>query len=637
MKKVTRRLIAQILTLAMVLLSVVFILPEKAAAEGDLSVKGYAHIQNVGDSNGSYQTIDGRKTLVLGSRGKSQRLEAMSLTLDNTTGIAGSIEYRVHIQNIGWTGWLSSGSFAGTRGMSYRLEGIQIRLTGDLAMAYDVRYRTHIQNIGDGQGWVYNGMMAGTEGLSYRLEELQIQFIKKTESNLAASVAYKTHVQNVGWENVWRRDGQVAGTMGRSLRLEGIYITLAQQPYTGGIVYRTHVQNIGWQDWRNNGEMSGTSGKSYRLEAIQIYLTGEMAKHYDVYYRVHAQNYGWLGWASNGDPAGTAGKALRLEGIQIVLKTKGSAAPTAVGDIVSKYNQAFAFTNVSQIPANPVQIYPTNPSEETLPTPSHTHTGTLVSSVDHPATYTTTKEKIFDAHVVEITHPCDERNDMWTSKRGEFKDPDGTDRIYREDYYFITHNEGYHNRPDLYWVQYKRTFPAGYRTTYKVSQQAYKVNTYKCSVCGETYTTKIYYGPSVGTVAKVQDDTLWYYSHEVMTEVKCDCLKCEGCRFRTDDTAEGQQIMQSHINKRHSNNATYSIDKGYVLAYKSSYYYTDANDKGYWPEKDYEYWYYDRNTISKYVPTSSSPIYKRYSEVLKIRQEYGSDWLKENFDLSYYY
>ena len=73
--------------------------------------------------------------------------------------------------------------------------------------------------------------------------------------------------------------------------------------------------------------MSGTSGEAKRLEGIQIYLTGEMAKHYDVYYRVHAQTYGWLDWAKNGVMAGTSGLAKRLEGIKIVLVPKGGKAP----------------------------------------------------------------------------------------------------------------------------------------------------------------------------------------------------------------------------------------------------------------------------------------------------------------------
>ena len=87
------------------------------------------------------------------------------------------------------------------------------------------------------------------------------------------------------------------------------------------------MQTYGWQEWKKNGEMSGTSGESKRLEGIQIYLTGEMAKQYDVYYRVHAQTYGWLDWAKNGQMAGTSGLSRRLEGINIVLVTKGGKAP----------------------------------------------------------------------------------------------------------------------------------------------------------------------------------------------------------------------------------------------------------------------------------------------------------------------
>lgn len=93
------------------------------------------------------------------------------------------------------------------------------------------------------------------------------------------------------------KNGATAGTTGKSKRVEGIKISLNNTPYSGGITYKTHVQSYGWMDSVSNGAVSGTTGKSKRVEAIQINLTGEMAKHYDVYYRVHAQSYGWLGWA----------------------------------------------------------------------------------------------------------------------------------------------------------------------------------------------------------------------------------------------------------------------------------------------------------------------------------------------------
>ena len=170
-------------------------------------------------------------------------------------------------------------------------------------------------------------------------------FIQKSGStpslNTNVSVEYQTHVQDIDWQ-AGKKDGQLSGTTGRSLRLEGLKIKLNHQPYSGGIKYSTHVQNIGWQNAVSNGQLSGTTGKSLRLEAMKISLTGEVAKHYDVYYRVHAQNYGWLAWAKNGEAAGTSGKSLRLEGMQIVLVKKGDSAPKAsYNGVVSNKDKAF--------------------------------------------------------------------------------------------------------------------------------------------------------------------------------------------------------------------------------------------------------------------------------------------------------
>ena len=148
-------------------------------------------------------------------------------------------------------------------------------------------------------------------------------------------IEYRTHVQTYGWQS-WKKNGEMSGTSGQSKRMEALQIDIKNKPYSGDIKYTSHVQTYGWQDdvenpdtWKKNGELSGTSGQSKRLEAIRLKLTGEMAKHYDIYYRVHAQSYGWLGWAKNGEAAGTSGYAKRLEALQIVLVKKGKAAPKA--------------------------------------------------------------------------------------------------------------------------------------------------------------------------------------------------------------------------------------------------------------------------------------------------------------------
>ncbi|MCH4154042.1 MAG: hypothetical protein LKF32_05270 [Mageeibacillus sp.] len=302
------------------------------------SLDGVAHVQDIGDANGSFDS----GVLTLGTEGQSKRLEAVTVNFTNNTGFEGTLQYRVHVQNIGWMDWHNAGEAAGTQGQSLRLEGIEMRLTGELANHYSVMYATHIQDYGDAQGWVSNGALAGTTGESKRLEELKVKLTALDSAN-TTSVSYRVHRQDYGWETSWAADGAVSGTTGQAKRLEAISISLNSAQYTGGIEYRTHIQDIGWEDsWSSNGEMSGTQGQAKRLETIQIRLTGDIANYYDVYYRVHAQNLGWMGWACDGASSGTTGSSSRLEAIQIVLVLKGAAAPGAVAGVITDYADAYS-------------------------------------------------------------------------------------------------------------------------------------------------------------------------------------------------------------------------------------------------------------------------------------------------------
>lgn len=309
---------------------------------GDVDVSGLAHIQDYGDIYGVRKVENGYNTYVLGTRGESKRIEEIKLNLINNTEYSGDIEYMVHIQNVGWTGWIKSGQSAGSRGRSLRLEGIRIRLTGELAEHYTVRYCSHIQNYGDAQGWVYDGALSGTTGESKRLEEIKVQIIPKEDLPSTPGVTYRTHIQDYGWETAWRSNGAITGTQGKSKRLEGITIALTNSIYSGGITYETHVQNLGWIGSVSDGEMSGTQGRAYRLEAIKVSLYGEVAEYFDIYYRVHAQNFGWLGWARNGEPSGTSGYSYRLEAMQIIILPKNSPVPANdYGGVISNTDTAY--------------------------------------------------------------------------------------------------------------------------------------------------------------------------------------------------------------------------------------------------------------------------------------------------------
>ena len=379
MKKGMKKLATTFLA-ALLMITQLPAVESKAAAS--IGMSGKAHVQSYGDTNGRITYENGIDTLVLGTRGQAKRVESITVNLQNNTGYAGTIQYRVHRQTYGWTDWVNAGQPAGTTGQGKRLEAIQMRLTGELAAHYDIRYQVHIQTYGDNQGWVYNGALAGTTGEAKRLEEVKIQIIPKNTASETPSINYRVHRQSYGWETIWAKDGTVSGTTGQGKRLEGISIDIKGTSYCGSVEYQTHVQSYGWMNWVADGAMSGTSGQAKRLEAIRIRLTGELANHYDIYYRVHAQSFGWMGWAKNGEAAGTARYAKRLEAIQIVLCRKGTAPGANVAGIVPATSDSYKDA------LNPTPTTPTTPTVPTVPTtPTVPQNPTLQPALTQTVTY----------------------------------------------------------------------------------------------------------------------------------------------------------------------------------------------------------------------------------------------------------
>lgn len=136
------------------------------------SVRYQTHVQTYGWQN---NVSNGQTS---GTTGKSKRLEAIRLSIQNTQ-YKGSILYRTHIQTFGWeSNWKADGEMSGTSGKAKRLEAIQIQLTGEMAKYYDVYYRVHAQRFG-WLDWAKNGQSAGTAGYAYRLEGIQIVLVSK--------------------------------------------------------------------------------------------------------------------------------------------------------------------------------------------------------------------------------------------------------------------------------------------------------------------------------------------------------------------------------------------------------------------------------------------------------------------------
>ncbi len=163
-----------------------FIIPVVNAAETETkapSITYQAHVQNYGWLDA---VADGA---MAGTEGQSLRMEAVRMSLQNCEDV--SLNFDVHIQDYGWKRNIT-GNEIGTTGESRRLEAIVIRSNGLKEKGYRIEYRVHIQNIGWSE-WVEEGKVAGTEGMSLRIEAIEAKII---EDKNAAVEAAKTAAIN---------------------------------------------------------------------------------------------------------------------------------------------------------------------------------------------------------------------------------------------------------------------------------------------------------------------------------------------------------------------------------------------------------------------------------------------------------
>ena len=124
-----------------------------------VTFSGQAHIQN----KGWVEMVNN----VLGTVGESLRLEAFSLVVKNK-GVVQPMDGVIHVQDIGDVGYQSGANLFGTVGQEKRLEAVKINVGNG------VQYRAHIESLG-WSVWVRSGEWVGTTGKSLRIEAIEFR------------------------------------------------------------------------------------------------------------------------------------------------------------------------------------------------------------------------------------------------------------------------------------------------------------------------------------------------------------------------------------------------------------------------------------------------------------------------------
>ena len=142
----------------------------------DLGVKYKAHCQTIGDCA---EVRDGQTA---GTTGYGLRMEGFWLNLEDAAKKLGAdlkVKAKVHEQKTGWEDlrYVSKDTLIGSKGQSKRLEAISLEIEG-LPEGYELQYRTHIQTVG-WTGWVAAGFASGSVGFRKGIEAIQIRIVKK--------------------------------------------------------------------------------------------------------------------------------------------------------------------------------------------------------------------------------------------------------------------------------------------------------------------------------------------------------------------------------------------------------------------------------------------------------------------------
>lgn len=145
--------------------------------------------------------------------------------------------------------------------------------------------------------------------------------VQAAKAKAKATVKVRARVNSWGWLDTVKA-GKFAGTK-TSLGLRAFRVKLASLKNTSGHVkYRTYDTGLGWGKTVKDGKSSGRA--RYAVQAARIWLTGPVAKQFDVKYRLYIFGKGWTAWKTNKATAGSTKYDDYATGLQVKLVRKGS-------------------------------------------------------------------------------------------------------------------------------------------------------------------------------------------------------------------------------------------------------------------------------------------------------------------------
>ena len=135
------------------------------------------------------------------------------------------------------------------------------------------------------------------------------------------TVIGQANVQSKGWRGAVAQGAKIGTTSKKGLRAFALTLSGLPAGADGHINYITYDKGRGWGVAAADGASSGRESKA--VQSTKIWLSGEVANHYDVLYRAYIKGKGWQAWVKNGAKTTKASKnAPYISAIQVKLSPK---------------------------------------------------------------------------------------------------------------------------------------------------------------------------------------------------------------------------------------------------------------------------------------------------------------------------
>ncbi len=248
----------------------------------------------------------------------------------------------------------NSGAYTGSLKLSYKINSKSIASCSVSSDFINGGYYAYTGGAVKAKLKIYDGSKKLTEGTDYDLVysnnvsgQNATVYAKGKGSYDGTSKSFTFHIVGLTYNSYgqgkwkgWTNQGGTSGKGSGTKKVGRMQVDRMNNALSGTVSYsmfNDKKATKGSNTKKGKSTAAGIGGQA--AQYMTVSLSGDLAKHFDVYYRTYISGAGWMAWAKNGAKAGVKNFNSRMKtcGYQIKLVEKSGGTKPANGDLYTSF------------------------------------------------------------------------------------------------------------------------------------------------------------------------------------------------------------------------------------------------------------------------------------------------------------